>query len=145
MRDPNTASALALAQRLGQGAEHLGRVLAVAVQQRHEVEAVLDRVMVADLLVAAIALVHRVVEHGHLEGDVSLPDADRLREGRILGTVVDDQDFDIIRIKQVDRDAPHHFIDGALGEIGDDENKKTQFRYVPMLRLSPRKTSIQLQ
>ena len=63
MREPNTASASPLAQRAHQIRQAFRRVLPVAVQQRDEVEAVLDREVVADLLVAAVALVDRVEQH----------------------------------------------------------------------------------
>ena len=101
------------------------------MQQRHEIEALLDGVVIADLLVAAVALVHRIVEHSHLEGDFRMAaNPDPFGERRILGTVVDDQDFNIVRVEQVRGDATHHFLDGTLGEIGDDENKKARLRYV---------------
>ena len=58
---------LALEERLDEVGQALRRVLPVAVDERHEVEAPLDRVVVADLLVAAVALVQRVEEHVQLQ------------------------------------------------------------------------------
>jgi hypothetical protein len=54
---------LAVAQRTHEVREALGRVLAVAVNQRDEVEVLLDGEVVADLLVAAVPLVDRVEQH----------------------------------------------------------------------------------
>ena len=62
MREPKHRVGLAVAQRAEQVGQAFRRVLAVAVEQRDEIEAVLDRVVVADLLVAAVALVDRIEE-----------------------------------------------------------------------------------
>jgi hypothetical protein len=56
--------ALAGHEWVDQSVDHLGGVLAVAVQQHHDVEPVLDGPAVARLLVAAVAEVDRVADHG---------------------------------------------------------------------------------
>jgi hypothetical protein len=61
--------AAAVAQRPDQLWQTFGRVLAVAVHQRHEIEAAFDRKVVADLLIAAVTLVHRVEQHVQRERD----------------------------------------------------------------------------
>ena len=101
------------------------------MQQRYEVEIVLDGVVIADLLIAAIALVDRIVEHGHLEGNFRIAaNPDPLGEGSVLGTVVNDQNLDIISVEQLRRYATHDFLDGTLGEISDNEDKQSWFRFV---------------
>jgi hypothetical protein len=104
---------LAQAERLGERAENPRSVLAVAAQQRYEVEMLVDR----------------VVEHGHLERNFRIAaNPDPLGEGRVLGTVVDDQNLDIISFEQLRRYATHHFLDGTLGEISDNEDKQSWLR-----------------
>ena len=55
MREPKTASAFAGHDGMIQMRQNLRRVLPVAVQQHHDVEALLDEVAVAGLLIAAVA------------------------------------------------------------------------------------------
>ena len=62
MREPNTASASPSRMRLDEPRHLLGRVLPVAVQQHDDVVAAIDRVAVAELLVAAVAVVARVAD-----------------------------------------------------------------------------------
>jgi hypothetical protein len=65
IRLPNTASARPSRTGREQRGISSGRVLAVAVQQDDDVEAAFDRERVADLLVAAVALVELVAQHRH--------------------------------------------------------------------------------
>ena len=64
MREPNTASAVAVEERGEHLVHHLRRVLPVAVEQHDDVPAVLDRVAVAGLLVAAVTEVALVAHDG---------------------------------------------------------------------------------
>ncbi len=54
-------------ERLEEDGQLFRRVLAVAVDEGDDVEALLDGVAVAELLVAAVALVHRIAQDGDLE------------------------------------------------------------------------------
>ena len=72
----------ALEQRLEQGRQLFRRILAVAVHQRDEIEAVVDRVAVAELLVAAVALVDRRAQNGDLERNASARSAGRCERWR---------------------------------------------------------------
>lgn len=54
---------------------------------------------------------------------------DPFGERLILGTVVDDEDFNIIRVKQVSRYATHHLLDGTLCEVGDNKDKQSRLRH----------------
>ena len=69
------------------------------------------RVVIADLLVAAVALVDRIVEHSHLEGNFRMAaNPDPLGEGLVLGTVIDDQDLDFVCVEQLHGYATHHLL-----------------------------------
>ena len=93
IREPNTASARALHERLDDGREHLGRVLAVAVEQHDDVAAVLDGPPVAPLLVAAVAEVLRVADDRERQVGRDLLVAERHEVGGVLAVVVADQDL----------------------------------------------------
>ncbi len=49
--------------------QHLGRVLAVAMQQHYKVEFEVYCIVIADFLIASISLVNRVEKNRHLEWD----------------------------------------------------------------------------
>ena len=69
-------------------------ILAVAVQQHHRVKTVLDGVVIAELLVAAVALVDRAVENGDLAVRVAFAVVGHAVEGVVGGLIVNDQHFD---------------------------------------------------
>src|SRR5438552_818230 len=50
------------AQWFNEGWQHFRSILSVAVQKRDEVEAFYDRIMEADLLIAPISLIDRIVQ-----------------------------------------------------------------------------------
>ena len=115
---------LAVAQR-GQQLRHLlRRVLAVAVQQDDEVEPALDRERVADLLVAAVALVELVAQHRHPDLGVGLLVLASERVGPVFRRVVDDQDLAVVVVADLGRDAIQHGRQRRLGEVRDDEHKQ---------------------
>ena len=116
---------LAARQYRHQVGQTLGRVLAVAVHQRHPVETVLDGVMEADLLVAAVALVDRVEQHRQLEGD-DPPAVGQFaaEEGVVLGGVVDDEHLHLVPLRQAGRYPPEHVLDGPFRVVGDDEDEQ---------------------
>ena len=62
MREPKTASASPVTMRAIEVGENLRRVLPVAVQQHDDVEALVDEVAIAGLLIAAVAKVLLVAE-----------------------------------------------------------------------------------
>ena len=104
----------------------LRRVLPVAVDERHDVESVIDRVAVAEFLIAAVALIFRVAQHHDLERP-ALPLA--LQPGvksGVLAEVVDDQHFHIGHA-EFGGDAVEDALDGFLGVVGDDENEQAFF------------------
>src|SRR3954469_19789312 len=77
---------------LGRGAgEELGRVLAVAVQQHDDVEVLLDGPAVAGLLVAAVAEVAGVADHGDGQIGGALLVLETDGEGVVLTVVVTHQ------------------------------------------------------
>ena len=125
IRDPNTASASPLAQRADEIGQALGRVLPVAVDQRDEIEAALDGEVVADLLVAAVALVDRVEEdvQRKRQRPFALHHA-RLLEGAILRRVVEHQHFDVVLLAERVRHAGEDLADGLLRVVGDDEDEE---------------------
>ena len=116
---------LAAGQHRDQLGQTLGRVLAVAVHQRHPVEAVFDGVVESDLLVAAVALVDRVEQHGQLEGhDPPAVGQFAAQEGVVPGGVVDDEHLHLVARRQIRGDPPEHVLDGPLGVVGDDEDEQ---------------------
>ncbi len=116
-----------LAQRTHEIGQALGRVLAVAVHQRHEVEAVLNREVVADLLVAAVALVDRVEEHVQRKRQRALPmHPARALEGPILRRVVEHQHLDVVLVGERARHAREHLADRLLRVVGDDEDEQAR-------------------
>ena len=73
--------------------EDLGRVLAVAVQQDDDVEIVLDRPLVAGLLVAAVAEVAGLADDGQRQVGHQLLVAEPDEVGGVLAVVVADEDL----------------------------------------------------
>src|SRR5688572_27019930 len=53
-----------LRERLQQLGKHFRRVLAIAVDQRHEIESTLDGIVIAKLLIAAVTLVYGIRQDG---------------------------------------------------------------------------------
>ena len=76
-----------------------GRVLAVAVEQHHDVEVVLDRPVVAGLLVAAVAEVARVADdlEGQVGAELLVAEADQV--GAVLAGVVADSTL-VMRLRK---------------------------------------------
>ena len=95
----------ALLQRREQPRHLLGRVLAVAVEQDDDVEPALDRERVADLLVAAVALVQLVAQHGHPDLGVRLLVLAAQRVRPVFRRVVDDEDLAVVVVADLRRDA----------------------------------------
>ena len=100
-------------------------ILAVAMDQRDDVKALPDGEIEPDLLVAAIALVDRIVEHMDREAAVARGAVAHGRpEGVIMGLVVDDQDFDIIGVAQTVGDPVEHRFDRLLCVVSYDEDQQ---------------------
>jgi hypothetical protein len=118
---------LMVEQRLEKGRQLLGGVLAVSVQECDDVEPVIDRVAVAQLLVPAVALVLRSAEHRDAEiagrPFVRQPGRERI----VLREVVDDQDFDVPGA-QARRNAVQHAGQRRLGVVRDDEDEDALLR-----------------
>ena len=114
-----------VAQRCDQIGQLLGRVLAVAVHHRDEVEPLADGEGVADLLVAAVALVVFVPQdrHGDLRMRATVGPPDLV--GAIARGVVDDQDFAVVVAENRPRDALEDRRQRVLGVVGDDEDEQS--------------------
>ena len=65
------------------------------MDERDDVEAVIDGVAVAEFLVAAVALVFRGAKNGDFESGMRLLVAQAIQKSLISRGVVDDQDFDV--------------------------------------------------
>jgi hypothetical protein len=104
------------------------RVLSVAVKQHHGIKTVIYGVLVADLLVAAIALVDRIEK----DLDVPLgvpalvlhPDL----ECPILRRVVDDQDAGVVLPHRLGNTVEDR-REGTVGVVGDDEDEEALFAH----------------
>ncbi len=95
--------------------DHLGRVLPVAVQQHDDVETVLDGPAVPGLLVAAVAEVPRVADHGDRELALRLvlePDV----VGVVLAGVVAHEDMGDAPAEPC-RDPVEHLTEGRGGVV----------------------------
>ena len=104
-------------------------VLSVSVNQRDNVESVVDRVAVAEFLIAAVSLVLRIAEHHHFErSTLNLAFQAGLKSG-VLAEVVDDEHFDVRPVK-FGRDAVQNALDGFLSVVGDDKNEQALFSEV---------------
>ena len=101
--------------------EQFGRVLAVAVEEHDDVQALLDRPPVAVLLVAPVAEVARLADDG--ERQIGAPPlvaaADVL--GVVLGVVVADEDRRDAR-PEVGGDAVEHPLQRGGRVVGDDHD-----------------------
>ena len=99
--------------------QKLRRVLPVAVQQHDDVEALGECVVVAEALVAAVALVVRGLEN--FQRRAGPLGRHRLLHGAVAGAVIDDKHLGELAADPV-RDAPQHLVDVALGVVTNDED-----------------------
>ena len=102
----------------------LRSVLPVAMEQSHGVETFFDGVMEANLLISAIALLGRVVEHGQRKTLALAARQSRFFEGLVLRRIVNDQDFAIVRGER-GRYAGNHMLDGSRSIVGNDNDQQT--------------------
>ena len=93
------------------------------MNERDDVEAVIDRVAVSELLIAAVTLVLRGAQNGNLEGRVSLLIAQSVDERVVLRRIVDDQDLDLLALQRA-RNAAEDFFYRRRRILGNDENKQ---------------------
>ena len=100
----------------------LGRVLPVPVKEDDVVVALLDRVQIAELLVAAVAPVERRAQHGHVVEAQPLSGRARGLEGEIARRVVDHEDLGE-EVAKLQRDPLEDALDEVLRLEGDDEDR----------------------
>ena len=112
----------AVDQRPEEGGKFFRRVLAIAMDERDDVEAVIDGVAVAELLVAAVALVLRGAQDGDLKSRMFLLVTQPVEESPVARGIVDDQHLDAVLVQR-GRDAAEHFLDRRLRVVGDDEDE----------------------
>jgi hypothetical protein len=111
---------LAGEQRCHDALDDLRRVLAVAVQQDDDIEAVTDRPLVAGLLVPAVPEVLRVAHHGHRHpGPGLVGQADRV--GVVRAGVVADQDV-VDGLGERVGDPAERLHQGRRGVVRDDQD-----------------------
>ena len=60
MREPKTAPTPRVAKSAQEHREALGRILAIAVEKGYKIVAALDRIVITELLVSAVALIDRI-------------------------------------------------------------------------------------
>ena len=123
---------LAALERRHHVGEQLGRVLAVAVEQHDDVEAVVDRPLVAGLLVAAVAEVPRVADDLERQVVGQLLVAERHEVGAVLAGVVADEDF-ADPGAEVGGDAVEHLGERRRGVVGHDEDADALGGHLPAL------------
>jgi hypothetical protein len=116
----------AIKERPEQVGDAFRGVLAVPVQQHHEVEPVADRVGVAEFLVAAVALVAGVVEDRDGVPDLLGREQAHL-EGAVPRAVVDDEHLGV-QLPDARGNALQHAAQGRLGLVRDDEDQQPRRR-----------------
>ena len=121
MREPKTASASPGQDRGDHVAQRLGRVLPVAVEHDGHVPAVVGGVAVAGLLVAAVAQVAGLAEHGQGQVGVRLAVALGHLDRVVRGRVVEDEDLGHL-VAEGRGDAVEDGRDRLVGVVGDDEH-----------------------
>src|SRR5579862_518629 len=92
------------------------------MDERHDVKAILNGIVEADLLVAAITLADRVEEDGYGKGAAILLRCARPGEGLVARAVINDQNFRVV-LGERGRNAGHDLLDGTLGVIGNNEDE----------------------
>jgi hypothetical protein len=103
--------------------EQLRCVLAIAVQEDGEVEARLQRLAIAELLVAPVALVHEVPEHRDVVDAAGVQPALQDLGGGVPTGVVDHQELDTVAVEQLLGDPLEDRLDVTLGPVGDHEHQ----------------------
>src|SRR5476649_861494 len=93
------------------------------MHERDDVEAIVDRVAVSELLVAAVTLVLRRAQNRDLEGGVSLLITQPIDESVVVRRIVDDQDFDVLAL-QGTRNAIENLLNRRRRIVGDDKNQQ---------------------
>ena len=100
--------------------ERLGRILPVAVEHDHDVEAVLDGQVVPGLLVAPVAQVGRLPDQGDGQvGDLLVAEADQV--GRVLAVIVADDDLFDVRA-DLGGNAVENLGQGGCRVVGDHQH-----------------------
>ena len=120
MREPNTASASPARSGCSRSGRHSGAYCPSPWTSATIVEALLDGVVKADLLIAAVALVDRVEQNRH--GKRHVGEFAGAFKGVVRGGIVDNQDMGVVP-RQGRVDAPEDVLDGRLGVVGDDEDE----------------------
>src|SRR5450631_414514 len=93
------------------------------MDQRHDVESVVDRVAKSQFLVSAVSLVLRRPQDRDLERGISLLKPQAVAEGIVFGEVIDDQDFNVLRMK-ARRNAAQDLFNRRLRVVSDNENEQ---------------------
>jgi len=94
------------------------------MNQRDEVVAMFEGMVVPELLIAAVPLVHRVEESRNVERQNRFfGDTEALVKSRVGRRIVNDQDVNCVGVEQVYRYPADNFGDGLLGVVGNDEDK----------------------
>ena len=96
--------------------------------------------MIAEFLIAAIALVDGVEQHVNGKGKVLLTEVVAAFKRSVSGRIVYDEHRDIIDVEQSLRNAPHHFGDGLFGVVSNDKYQDARSIYSrhrqPFLRVT---------
>src|SRR5438046_1763578 len=84
--------------------------------------------MVSKLLVSAITLIHGIEQHVDGERRIRRPAGAMTPLKRLVpGSVVDDEDFHLVGIREAGGYPAHHRIDRPFGVISDDEDQYPRF------------------
>ena len=98
------------------------------MQQCDKIEVVLNRIVITDFLIAAIALVDRIeqdVQRKRRRTGQFNPMTDF--ESAIARRIVDGKNLDLVVAGQADWDTRQNTFNGPLGVIGDHKNEHSRF------------------
>jgi hypothetical protein len=97
------------------------------VDQGNEIEAIVDRVVETDLLIATVSLVGRVEENRQRERQPRIAAKRFATIERPVGrAVVDDEHLDVIVIEETWRDALERRLDRFFRVVRDDEDQQAR-------------------
>jgi hypothetical protein len=95
------------------------------VQEHYRIVATIDRILITELLVAAIALIHRIALNGDFAArplGIGFSDSECI----VRRAIVDDEHVGIAELflPHAFGNAVEHMLDMLFGIIGDDENEQ---------------------
>src|SRR5689334_16754197 len=116
------------------------------MKQRNEIEIIFERVMISDLLIAAITLVDRIEKYPQWKGQrASRFDLLANLERAVARSIVDGEDLHFVVIRKARRYAGKDSFKRTFGVVRHDEHEHAKFFLVAHSGAPPDVTSLALQ